>query len=273
MVTAREYQRSEDDLAAQQSMALSAFVMLWVSGILGLLTLGLSGYAAFLLRDTLNENRRTANAAVEATEAAQNTFAEAKRANEIAREGLVAQHRPWLVIQIESVGPVRFREFNNVEVDIDLKVKNIGGSPATMVIYDVHAHWTNPEWPSFHDIAKLVDRTKAMESSHAKHAGMILPNDDSGFGFVRLVASHANPDQFASPRDRNIGIVVACCVVYRSMFSDQWHHTANLIYVRRKVPEGGHPRDVVRFKWTDGDIGPEELRASISKSGGTSSIA
>lgn len=91
-------------------MAVAAWVMIGSSIFLGLLTFGISIYAAVLLRDTLRAN----TAAVE----------QAKEANRITREA----DRAWMQVTIElEAGRVID---GNLHINYFIRAKNVGNKPA-----------------------------------------------------------------------------------------------------------------------------------------------
>lgn len=279
-----EDERREDreirDLDAQESMAVWAERMAWAT-IVGVL---LTGLALWAIVRTLHHTKRAADhaetmagEAAKATKAANDTFAEAKNANDIAKSGLIAQHRPWMVLEVDreahdSPGWLDFLGPEKVEVKLGLAAKNIGKSPARMVLYDMKAFWTYSEWPSQDDLLALVERTKGLEESHAKYAPVVTPGDATKFAFVRMKAAPVTPRPDSWNPKHGIAIVVACCVVYKSMFSDDWFHSANLVVIRRPLPEGRDRRNWPRFGWDHGAVSHEKLEAHISKSGGSSLV-
>lgn len=108
VAASREGQRSEHDLSAQRSMAQSAFIMLLVTGGLGLLTFALSAVATYLLRETLSETRG---------------------ANQIARD----DRRAWIGFDSVIISPDARVDANQVHVTVKVALKNYGSSPAHSV--------------------------------------------------------------------------------------------------------------------------------------------
>jgi len=268
------------DLDAQEQMALWAQAMFWANAVAVVLTFA----GLVLIGFTLHHTKRASNYAEEmavearkATKAANDTFLEAQAANAIAKDGLIAQHRPWLVLEVDDssqdgVAMVRFDGEGSAEVTLMMRARNIGKSPARMVLYDMKAYWTYSEWPSFDELAAFIDRTKQLKGSHAKYASTIIPEDLTKFGFVRMNAKPVEPRPETWSPKHGVAIVVTCCVVYKSEWSDDWFHTANIVAIRQRLPEGRHPRDRPRFGWNQGTFQPDRLEAHVSKSGGTSSI-
>ncbi|RWQ21160.1 hypothetical protein [Mesorhizobium sp.] len=86
--SARETQRSEEDVSAQKQMASWALALLVVSGVLGVLTLIVTVVGVIFVRNTLEATRLGTKAAVDAAEAAihNNTI-------------IQAEQRPWVTLE------------------------------------------------------------------------------------------------------------------------------------------------------------------------------
>jgi hypothetical protein len=270
----RQEEREKADLKAQEDMAFWAMTMFWAT----LATVLLTFAALIAIIRTLHHTRRAADyaksmveEAAKATNAANATFDEARLANEIARDGLIAQHRPWMTLELDSAGPVHLARPGRGEVSVELTTTNIGNSPALMTMYKAKAYWTHDDWPKMEHLAKLVKETTERTVEYP-HANVVLPKDDAKFGFVRLQLNPVMPK--TTPTDgRKFNIVILCCVVYQTALSQKWFHTARIIYVRPKGPDANPSRNPLYFKWSDGEVPTERLKASISKAGGTVSVA
>ena len=99
----REGERSEQDLYAQRNMATAAWATVGITSVLGILTFGVSIYAAVLLRDTLRANCE---------------------AVEVARKSISLQMRPFFVFEDAKVS---FR-VNEKSLEYDFSVLIVNGS-------------------------------------------------------------------------------------------------------------------------------------------------
>jgi hypothetical protein len=252
---------------ADQQLFLTYFALAGV-----LLTVILTFWAARATSQSAKAARDMVAEAAKASANAEATFNESRRSNEIAREGLIAQHRPWIALEVDRAGPVRISGPGSVRVNIDFTATNIGNSPAFRTIYSVKAFWTQRDWPKHDHMEALIKQTIGQQQHMSAHAPIVVPKDDTKFGFVDLAADMVNPKQNAS-KSKEFSLVVLCCVAYKSDLSDKWFHTVHTAYVRYKRPPGVHPRDQRRFGWSHGEIPSDDIDVSISKAGGTSSIA
>ncbi|NDV87784.1 hypothetical protein GTW51_13845 [Aurantimonas aggregata] len=108
----RAERRAEEDLNAQREMADWAEGVLWAT----LASVGVTAVGIVFVWRSLNAN----TAAVD----------QARRANDIADQHSRADLRAWLIVKINSIGPI-FRESDNIFVSVDASIENTGRSPAT----------------------------------------------------------------------------------------------------------------------------------------------
>ncbi len=266
-------QRENADLKAQEDMAFWSMAMFWATFATVLLTFA----ALVAIIRTLHHTRRAADYAKEmvdeaakATSAANATFDEARLANEIARDGLIAQYRPWMMLELDGAGPVHLDRPGRGEVSVYLTTKNIGNSPALMTMYKAEAYWTHDDWPTREQLIELAQKTTERQVEYP-HANIVLPNDDAKFGFVKLQLKPAKPNTKPDEK-RRFSIVILCCVVYQVALSNKWFHTAQIVYVRPKGAETEGRSNPLYFNWSLGDVPAERLKGTLSKAGGTMSV-
>jgi len=108
---ARENERQEQDLVAQRVTAVWTFLM----GCAAIVGMGLSIVGVFLVWTT---------------------FRAAREANEIGRNALIAERRPWLEIEKVMIGGIQMEAARAV-VDIVVIGKNVGNSPAQNINLNV----------------------------------------------------------------------------------------------------------------------------------------
>jgi hypothetical protein len=127
--------------AAEDAVDVAVW-QLWlnVAGLFGLAFTVLYARAAWL------EAEKSANAAHDTLEASKSDAAEqakrfhdqlniAKESVDAARQAIVTADRAWVTVGAELAGPLTF-DSQNVSVDIDWTLQNIGRSPATNVLLD-----------------------------------------------------------------------------------------------------------------------------------------
>jgi hypothetical protein len=117
----RKERREEADLVAQEGMAKWAKWLLIVAAV----QLPLGGLTLFFLYRTFKENKRTADAAVQAAAAA-------AKGNEQNRLLFVAEQRPWLHVTVLVIGPLRF-DADGINMRGHVTIENTGKSPAENV--------------------------------------------------------------------------------------------------------------------------------------------
>lgn len=106
VASAREDQRSEQDLNAQRDMAEWAWWLLVIS----FATLIVSGFGLLALLKTINQGQE---------------------ANDIARTAFIGELRPWVDVEVVSVS--MSAKSDTFELDVDFKVTNRGKTPALKV--------------------------------------------------------------------------------------------------------------------------------------------
>lgn len=127
-----ETRKEKQNAAPALERAILAFTF-WVAALTAVLFIASLAqlYLFFwqwrLMRQSLAETKAVADAARAAAQAATGQA-------ELAREALVAAHRPWIKVGAELAGPVRYNESGNIVFPIRFAFENIGHSPA----YDVH---------------------------------------------------------------------------------------------------------------------------------------
>lgn len=117
----QEQARGEQDLNAQQWSANAAVF----SALIAMMTLILSGVGVWFVK-------RTLDATLEAVEDTGKATKAMETQNEIARESMENQLRPWLVIDSMS-SPSMIIENGEPRIRFKFEIKNIGASPAISV--------------------------------------------------------------------------------------------------------------------------------------------
>ncbi len=132
----------------------------WAMTFFNLIALGLSGWAIWLLKETLaatrvavREAEKATAAALRGEEAAVGGVAEARHANDIARTANALSQRPWLslvgpeplgirIMSTELGSPTK-----SVFFDFDVSITNTGEIPALNVqMHTVAGDRSSPEW-------------------------------------------------------------------------------------------------------------------------------
>ena len=189
VTASREGQRSERDLRAQQSMADSAFVMLWITGGLGLLTFMLSGVATLLLRETLRETTRTADAAI--------------LANATAREIGEAQVRAYVACTVAEV------TVSGSWVQAVIKFRNSGQSPALWC--EVNSTFRLP-------VTRLDGRTHYEDSSPSESVDAAIQAGDQGSVLLIWFLGDFPGDSHERMRKAQAGLNLACRIRWMDVF-------------------------------------------------------
>ena len=183
----------------------------------------LSGWAVWLLRDTLKETKRAVKEATEATKAAVRSAETAERAN-------VAQHRPWLKLEPVEVGPLRLVG-EHLSTHLVIKATNISKYPAIDVAFDCEPYCAFDLFASRTEIDALINSPVGIATRNSGYGFVLLPEDEQPYSFsndrakpiVRLgVGVGTNPKLVVS---------FAIMVSYRSTVSQEWFHTAHIAFV------------------------------------------
>lgn len=111
------------DREAQDHLLYGDGAAQWLMAVVAIIGTALSGWAVWLLKETLKATRDAVNEAAEGTRAAM-------KAAEISEKHFIADQRPWLSIQ--GVPKVSSYEEENTSktISIAINVKNVGKSPA-----------------------------------------------------------------------------------------------------------------------------------------------
>jgi hypothetical protein len=164
----------------------------------------------------------------------------------ISRETFIAAQRPWVSIEMNLLGPLNFND-NGAEIEIGVKLKNHGHSPAmnarNFVIFDPNA--TGRKGSDF----CLDQRGRNLSDS----ARVIFPDDvifDS-----HLARADNNEVKSATRRNGTISPFLTACVDYISDLDNSRHQTevtANLL----RTPKS--PSDSFAITPSDGIV-PQNL--------------
>lgn len=121
--SARETQRSEEDLYAQKQMAVWAKWMFYATSLIGVVSIGVAVAGVVLVRETLNAQRLATQEATKATRAA-------IEANRLSMDALIADQRPW--VTVEKVEPNTDLQWGSVQgyIQVQVHMKNVGKTPA-----------------------------------------------------------------------------------------------------------------------------------------------
>lgn len=160
--SARETQRSEEDLQSQKDMASWALGMLIVSGLLGFFSLGVAIYVAVIVRDTLNTSKEATEATIKASKATE------EAANETRNIGRK---------QVRAYLSGRGGEFSlgKEEIICRFVIRNTGQSPAHNVkIISIRANWA-PMDKLLDDPHTPKSRTGTVDLPQQNHVGLTIP--------------------------------------------------------------------------------------------------
>ena len=169
---AEDARHSEYDLSAQQDMAYSAFWMIWVSVSSVAVTAG----GVVLVWRTLFYTRETLREAGNATRAAQESVAEARKVTkssqatvDLTREALLSTDRAWIKIDVKLTSQLVFGS-DRISVKGRFTLHNIGKSPAThvRVFGDMHPN--------------IIEA--GVKVQEAKRLALLSMYDSGGFGRV-----------------------------------------------------------------------------------------
>ena len=169
---AADQSRSQQNLKAQQQMALWALLMVLVSAATGGVTL----WALYYVKQTLDETRRMADDTQKMAGASLGATRAMVRQNELTQ----ASQRPWLDFRLQITRPVEL-SYCSLCFPIDVHLENYSKTPAICV----KAHWTF--YPTgVADIGKLRDELifKALNSTPINetivYPGVSLYSDNEG---------------------------------------------------------------------------------------------
>lgn len=200
----------KDAPAAESSDAAMTRYTFWLVIFTGLL----AAVGAVQIVVLLNANDTAIRAANAAT-----------ASNELSRRALVADQRPWLTVEIEPSGPIRWPN-GGLEVSYKLTIKNIGKSPALGV--------THLESVVLDRNASLATQQKEIQKSVSMvgstfGAANIMPDDKRQMIFTMQVRPE-DVERAAAPwtgegGPKLVTPVLIGSVEYRTGFDDQPHHT------------------------------------------------
>ncbi|ESX92818.1 hypothetical protein [Mesorhizobium sp. LNJC403B00] len=225
----------------------------WIAAFSALFSVGVSTWAVWLVRSTLELNRQATAAAVEA--------------NQLSRQTFIADQRAWIEIEgIEIISPLKWdHEKRQGKVSVKFTVKNIGRTLAKGV-------WINATFVSFLDrrdtlLAEIYGQNKHMPKSLG---ASIFPGKNIT-QVHHLTIEKSITDAISKNFQRDVWedqtptpIRLAICVHYWLVVSDERHQTGGIIeLVRADMPGnmaygpgyGDTPANKLGFqKGIDGDF-------------------
>ncbi|MGA7386290.1 MAG: hypothetical protein WBW81_16820 [Methylocella sp.] len=182
----------------------------------------------------------------------------------IAKNAYVAEHRTWLKIYPTEIGPVTF-DGDRIRVNITVEAKNIGGSPAVAVNLCCKPYRGRGFVVLGNAVESLIAEEKAFAS--LTKSGMILMTGDKHNCMFSADAETDATTEAKTKEQEALGIQtanlqvtlsIACCVIYKSLTSDDWHHTGHMISLRKK--------DRSRFDAALGDVTGDNIKVTMDQS-------
>lgn len=231
----RKEKREVEDLVAQKDMARWAERMFWAafaSLVLTAIGVGLILWNLFYARDLARTSTEMAGHAALSTEAA------IEAAHSTAASVRVAQQssRAWLKLYPVKAR-VRFRD-GKPHVSIQIQAKNIGASPAIDVIFEAVPYWGKGYMVGRGEVIKAVTTARLMADAEVV-TQIILPEDDATVTFTAEAKTIVRPDLViggdgGAMSDKIATTIAATCsVLYKSVGSDEWRHTAHAIWITK----------------------------------------
>jgi hypothetical protein len=184
---ARSAQRDEYDLAAQETVAVWTAVM----GGVAVFGVALSAVGVFLVWTT---------------------FAETRKANDIANDALDGQLRPWVNFDAEFLG----LEYTDGKLKIRVKAKfqNRGASPALYLTYTASLFNERMEGERvFNLLPELFERDKRKH-----HDKALFPSEPWDKGFFTKIEVPVGPHP----------LMLVVAARYRSPYSDRYRYTCKI---------------------------------------------
>lgn len=217
----REEQRAEEDLRAQKDMARWALALLVITFLLGGITVGVTLYGVFLVRDTLQANRDAVDVA--------------REANRLAADS----RRAWLSIEEASLTfPTELTEDYFVMTP-RTRVKNLGDVPATSVEVRFQAHFFKGSEQSHSDAEASFARGLR---THPVELGQILfPQEDFTSRETRQygkTVTGADITTRPSGERKHGGFSIFVGVTYRFVGGGDAVHISYREYAMLNVPVG-----------------------------------
>lgn len=237
-----EFQTSQRDLAAQQSMALWACAMFWTSAASLIVTAGGIVFVArtfWITQGQLDQQRDANSISIRSAIAAEKTLA--------------ASERPWICITAEITSALKFHE-NNATVSINIIVKNTGKIPALYV----HPHadtraGMDGALSLLDEIVKsgLNDRQMGITLGEA-----IFPDEYTTREHHLIIRN--DEIERATKRDDGFATSIPICATYLNPV-DGMHYQTGIIYILTKA-SSEHPNGGLIVNPIDGDLRKDDLR-------------
>lgn len=155
----------------------------WLMAITGIIAIVLSGWAVWLLRQTLIATNRTIDESTKGTAAAQEAAKAALEANEIVRQANIIDQRPWLrweIIQpciIKTNGP-------NLTLEVSARLTNFGKTTARKVIYFGYFYTNNMKENAINRGFRFYKEHIAEYMASQYSLADIIPNDSQPIRFT-----------------------------------------------------------------------------------------
>ncbi len=232
---AKESERAERDLIAQEAMASWAFWLLVTSIVSVALTLA----GLVMIWRTLFHTRKAAEASAEMVSQAQRATGAAAHQAKIAEAALVANERPWISADTTILG-FRFVQdgdgFVQASIDIEFVMKNFGKSPAIQTIAYVKTRATT--FSGFADLRSEFDYAfKGRSESPAKLGHIVVPQGEVRQRMSLIISPGEIGKALKNhpfPCGRSIiAPDLLACVVYVSPTTGKTYETGFVQHIRR----------------------------------------
>jgi hypothetical protein len=243
----REEWRQEQDLEAQWDQAY------WAKGaaIAAFISAFITAVGLWLVRQTLQANRRA--------------VAQATEANRISKDVFVATERPWVAVEYYADGPLTFNA-SGAQVTIAFRVRNTGRSPARRVWVDPTLHAVDMD--SVTDFTALQQQKLAqLRSMKLTNIGFTLFPDERIVQSFTLSVETAKLDRIQEQLGGLLILVVYGAVSYRLVSDDSVHLTTFSFDIRRsdRARATAKPSRALDALFIDeGDVAASDLRLDRS---------
>jgi hypothetical protein len=183
---------------------------------------------------------------------------------EVARKTYVAEHRTWLKVYPTEIGPVTF-DGDRIRVNITIEAENIGSSPAIAVNLDCKPYRGRGFVVSGSACKNLIAEKKAF-ASLTKSGMILMTSEKHSCRFAADAETDATTEAKTKeqeafgvpPANLKVTLSVVCCVIYKSLASDDWHHTGHVIWLRKKDRSG--------FDAAFGDVTGDNIKVTMPQS-------
>lgn len=182
---------------------------------------------------------------------------------EIARRSYISQHRTWLKVYPVEIGPINVTD-GKIRISILIEAENAGNFPAFDVQIGCTPYRARGTVVGKTGIQRLLAQLlQWTQLPNFPHGQTLLPGDKTRVHFTADAETDSAAEALTAGREADgvasihltVQLSAVYCVIYKSMASDDWLHSAHSVWIGKKD----------RSEWlaTPGEVATGDIKGTV----------